>query len=512
MKGVVTTLAAVVVVAISASAGSLDGALGATVFIEVDHLFTATTVTTTGSGFFVHPEGYLVSNAHVVSDNLELPDGRTARSTVVGVRVVVGSGSVDQRVLDATVVSSDSQADLALVKVRYRPSHWLDLTAASLPAVMDEVWVAGYPLGNLLSTGGEQAGEVVRPSVTVNQGRVTAIRGDRDDETHLIQTDAAINPGNSGGPLIDNQGNLLGIVTAKITGAAGLGFAIPAREVDRFVRTKGFQIAFHPPVLSRGMPPLRVTVDSLFTDPGSLAGELNLDGARVTPTVAKMRRTSTGLIGEVEISDSHIDAAYDGSLRATVDIADQGGVILQRRAFRLRTDSGTGSARQEEVADASRGAASGTAATSGAMLGGGRLGGTRVEDQRTVTTSEGPSLVIDDNLIYQRGGFIHAAWRYEGLADDADRELIIEYETTLVKIYEVERQMAEYRRSSGVGNVELSTYYRDLRDKAETCRKEARGFHPKLQSRDLCRCGLYWFKCGDAPCEKPLPPWEEELP
>lgn len=163
-----------------------------------------------GSGIITSSDGYIITNYHVVSyadpksgygdrTTLEvfLPDGRSAKATFVG---------------------GDSENDLAVLKIGLT-----GLKAAALGTSANlEVGELAVAIGNPL--GMEFAG-----SVTV--GVVSALNRKIDGEEsslNLIQTDAAINPGNSGGALVNSQGQVIGINTAKIseTGVEGLGFAI----------------------------------------------------------------------------------------------------------------------------------------------------------------------------------------------------------------------------------------------------------------------------------------------
>ncbi len=162
-----------------------------------------------GSGIIVRADGYIVTNQHVVS-------GATS------IKVTLQ----DAKEYDATVVGTDSQTDIAILKINAS-----GLTPATLgdseKLVTGETAVAiGNPLGELANT------------VTV--GVISAL--DReitiDGQTmSLLQTDAAINPGNSGGALINAYGEVIGINTAKTSavGVEGLGFAIPINDVKSVI-------------------------------------------------------------------------------------------------------------------------------------------------------------------------------------------------------------------------------------------------------------------------------------
>lgn len=156
-----------------------------------------------GSGLVLSPDGYVLTNAHVVGGN-------------PGVRVHLASGEHPQ----ATLVGADPPTDLAVLRVEITPLSSLPL-AQKLPGVGQLVIAMGNPL---------------RLAGSVSLGVISAL--DRSLPTReswlegLIQTDAAINPGNSGGPLLDAWGQVVGINTAIIPWAQGIGFAIPAQTAS----------------------------------------------------------------------------------------------------------------------------------------------------------------------------------------------------------------------------------------------------------------------------------------
>jgi serine protease Do len=161
-----------------------------------------------GSGFIVDPSGIIVTNRHVVDGALQvavtLPSGSTLPARISGVATSI----------DIALIKID--ADKPLPTVRWGDSDRV--------RVGDEVFAIGNPLG---------VGE------TVTSGIVSALNRDilispYDD---FIQTDAAINHGNSGGPLFDSRGEVIGVNTAiysptETGGSIGIGFAIPARDVQ----------------------------------------------------------------------------------------------------------------------------------------------------------------------------------------------------------------------------------------------------------------------------------------
>ena len=161
-----------------------------------------------GSGVIVSPEGYLLTNHHVVEDatdiEVQLADGRQTRARVIG---------------------SDSETDIAVLKIDLDKLPAITLGNVRALRVGDAVLAIGNPFN---------VGQ------TVTAGIVSALDRTQTGSSpfqNFIQTDAAINPGNSGGALVDAQGHLVGINTAIFSrngGSLGIGFAVPvdtAREV-----------------------------------------------------------------------------------------------------------------------------------------------------------------------------------------------------------------------------------------------------------------------------------------
>jgi Do/DeqQ family serine protease len=155
----------------------------------------------TGSGFIISANGQILTNAHVVDGadrvNVTLKDGRSFQGRVVG----------KDRVTDVAVIKIDANG-LPTASLgnsdQLRPGEW--------------AIAIGNPLGldNTVTTG-----------IISGTGRSGSQVGVPDKRVRFIQTDAAINPGNSGGPLLNAAGQVIGINTAIIQGAQGLGFAIP---------------------------------------------------------------------------------------------------------------------------------------------------------------------------------------------------------------------------------------------------------------------------------------------
>ena len=198
-----------------------------------------------GSGVIVSPEGYVLTNHHVVDGALEIKVELT-----------------DNRTFAARLVGSDPPSDLAVLKIEARNLPAISMGDSDKVRVGDFVLAVGNPLG---------IGQTVTSGIVSAKGRTTGISDGSFED--FLQTDAAINRGNSGGALVNTNGELIGInsqIMSPTGGSIGIGFAIPsnmARAVmDQLVKTGKVR---------RGM--LGVTIQSVNAD---LASSLNLPAAR----------------------------------------------------------------------------------------------------------------------------------------------------------------------------------------------------------------------------------------
>ena len=165
-----------------------------------------------GSGFVISQDGYIVTNYHVIED--------ASKITVT---------LVDGKSYDATLVGGDEENDIAVLKVDATGLDTVVIGSSDNLVVGDQVYAIGNPLGELTFslTGGYVS--ALDRNVTMSDGR----------RMNYIQTDTAINSGNSGGPLFDQYGQVVGIVSAKLSNngdsteasVEGVGFAIPIDNV-----------------------------------------------------------------------------------------------------------------------------------------------------------------------------------------------------------------------------------------------------------------------------------------
>jgi serine protease Do len=157
-----------------------------------------------GSGFIINKDGFILTNAHVVLGSQEI-------------KVALEDG----RIFQAEIRGLDTMKDLAVIKIQAT-----DLPVAEITKNND------LKIGQMAIAIGSPLGLVGGPTVTA--GVISALNRSIQTEVTfmegLIQTDAAINPGNSGGPLINSKGELIGVNSAIIPFAQGIGFAIPIQS------------------------------------------------------------------------------------------------------------------------------------------------------------------------------------------------------------------------------------------------------------------------------------------
>ena len=169
-----------------------------------------------GTGFIVTQNGYIVSNSHVTGEKYSK------------CYVTLESGNN----YEGTVVWSDADLDLSIVKINAKDLPYVNLGDSSSIRVGEMVYAIGNPIGF-------EFRRTVTSGIVSAKNRTIKIEEEEKVSymTDLIQTDATINPGNSGGPLIYPNGEVIGINTVKITTAEGIGFAIPINIIKPIIES-----------------------------------------------------------------------------------------------------------------------------------------------------------------------------------------------------------------------------------------------------------------------------------
>ncbi len=192
----------------------LPSIVGIKVQYTVNSIFTGSqNAVAEGSGIILNKDGYILTNNHVVSSSDSSSFYAVSEASKITVTLYH-----DPTEYEAKVIGTDSQTDLAVIKIDKNDLTPAELGDSSSVVVGEFAMAVGSPLGMESSV---TSGIISAVNRTVNSS---------DGKTYnLIQTDAAINSGNSGGALVNSQGQVIGINTLKLngTGVEGMGFAIP---------------------------------------------------------------------------------------------------------------------------------------------------------------------------------------------------------------------------------------------------------------------------------------------
>jgi S1-C subfamily serine protease len=228
----------------------------------------------TGSGFIINSNGQVLTNAHVVQGadkvSVTLKDGRVLQGKVMGL---------------------DSVTDVAVVKIE----------GANLPAVAlgdSEKIKAGewaIAIGNPLGLD-----NTVTAGIVSATGRSSSQVGDGSKRVNYIQTDAAINPGNSGGPLLNASGQVIGMNTAILRNAQGLGFAIPINQVQKISQQLVAKGKVEHPFLGVQMLSLTPEVRRQLNEDSEAGVRIDLDKGAL---IGKIVANSPAAQGGVKVND-----------------------------------------------------------------------------------------------------------------------------------------------------------------------------------------------------------------
>ncbi|MBD2388163.1 HhoA/HhoB/HtrA family serine endopeptidase [Cylindrospermum sp. FACHB-282] len=214
-----------------------------------------------GSGFIINASGQILTNSHVVDGadrvTVTLKDGRT---------------------FDGKVLGEDPVTDVAVIKIDANNLPILSLGNSDALQPGEAVIAIGNPLG---------LNNTVTSGIISATGRSSSDIGASDKRVDYLQTDAAINPGNSGGPLLNARGEVIGMNTAIIRGAQGLGFAIPINTVQRISQELITQGKVDHPYLGVQMvtltPEIKERIKTRFGDRVNIAADQGVLLLKIVP-------------------------------------------------------------------------------------------------------------------------------------------------------------------------------------------------------------------------------------
>lgn len=248
-----------------------------------------------GTGFFISADGYIATNHHVIAD-----------ATTVSVKLYSGKS------LQATVVGSSASDDLAVLKIDGNRYPCVQFGDSDSLKVGERAVAIGHPSGE------DAPWSTTQGIISALNREITVTGNGTIEELTMIQTDAPVNPGNSGGPLFNSRGEVIGIVTRKLTNNEGIGFAIPmngAKQILERIMKTGSSDGVHSSVSkvrpTIGIQAATVKQGDAYTYKGQKY-QADCNGVMVSSIVS-----GGSAEGVLEVSD--IIVALDGKEVLTVD-------------------------------------------------------------------------------------------------------------------------------------------------------------------------------------------------
>lgn len=240
-----------------------------------------------GSGFIISKEGHIITNNHVIQ----------------GAQKIDVYLSEYGKPYEAKLIGYDKQLDLAVIKIEVeKPLSTLNFGDSEKLKVGSWVIAIGNPYG---------LDHTVTVGVISAKGRPIEIDGNKFKD--LLQTDASINPGNSGGPLLNLQGEVIGINTAISKQAQGIGFAIPSSTVQKVLHQ----------LIEKGKvirPWLGVSVQNVTQDIANYFGLMKTQGVIITDIEKNSPADKAGLRkGDIILSFNEIDIKNYSDLKSAID-------------------------------------------------------------------------------------------------------------------------------------------------------------------------------------------------
>jgi serine protease Do len=254
-----------------------------------------------GSGVIISPEGYILTNNHVVD-------------SATDVRVTLG----DKREFKARIVGTDAKTDVAVLKIEASDLPVMTIGDSSKVQVGDTALAMGNPFG---------VGQTVTQGIISAMGRAGLGIEDYED---FLQTDAPINPGNSGGALINDRGELIGINTAIVTGGGssegshGIGFAVPvnlARSVMDQILRNGKVTRAYLGVMVQPVTPAIAKSFGTHGLGGALVGDVSPDGPAQKAGLEK---------GDIILDLNGKPVVDNNTLRNNISMMEPGAVVKLR--------------------------------------------------------------------------------------------------------------------------------------------------------------------------------------
>jgi len=335
---------AIAIAGVPAGANELDPEVQdrlskATVYIKAKRHYKGTALPSSGSGFFVHPDGLVLTNWHVVADRLQAKihgDWRKVATEMKSLTIVVGSGTSRQREVAARVVAHDPEKDLAVLEVPFTPEAWLDITNPEEVDTRHLVWAAGFPAARpmAIESNSQEVIDVGGP-LDVVFGAVTTKVKDQEGNVFGLLTDTALRGGFSGGPLVNSNGKVVGVVNPRISRNKEAGRAISSEHLSAFTAKYTIQVEFSPPLVVSPPQPIRITATPLLASLRDTTGTILLVGTDIESAEGKMEPSGELWVGTIPPATKLADRPAPGSYHADLLFVDSEGEVVLKRRYEL---------------------------------------------------------------------------------------------------------------------------------------------------------------------------------
>jgi len=322
----------------SARAAALN-AQKATVYVAVERKYQGNDLSGIGTGFFIHPDGYVLTSLQVVGEQIETVwQGRNRKVTspVQKVSIILGAGTGVERLLAAQIVARDAERALALLKVGSRSPYWVAPSPEGEIRVGETVYVIGHPAGDLpVVDGGGRLRPGDYPAATLVKALVTQHLLDAGGKVVGNRTDAVFDPGNAGGPLLDEDGRLAGVLSAEATEGTPVACAVAPDRVWSFYLEQLIDIDIDPGYVPTTGGPVTVTVEPAVLPFPAVRCSLKLEGPGLDPLQTEFTVRSGQGSGAVEVP-TYLETMLKGSgYTATVDFFGTKAELLLSQSFGL---------------------------------------------------------------------------------------------------------------------------------------------------------------------------------
>ncbi len=291
----------------------VDAVKKATVFVRVE----GDGWSATGSGFVVSGSEQAVliaTNHHVIT-----PDSPIRAGKPPAISVVFDSGTKTERAYPVTVVASDSERDLAVLRVTGVKDRPRAIPMTDVPKLFETmpVYSFGFPFGKALAT------DKGNPTVTVGKASISSLRNGPDGELVTIQIDGNLNPGNSGGPVVDVKGKLVGVAVATLRDGQGIGFIVPGGELTQMLKGRVGRVKVTPQKGAGDKTTARI--EATLLDP---TGSVRAVSARYLHVPAKGKRPAGDSLDKIPSSKTVTLKVEQGVAVAEVPVAAADGEFL----------------------------------------------------------------------------------------------------------------------------------------------------------------------------------------